>query len=198
MRSPKTRSVFDVTILSGSDTLLSELKAGGDPNYQNCAGVTALQRTSILGYVEETKILLKAGANPNLCNKYGQTPLHFVNNKEIALMLLKSGASTNAIGLCLGELLTPLEYAIRVKKKDVIEVLSGPLPSIDPNLAICLGRRAALTPGQKACLLWMTKQSGVWSLMPKDLVRFIASFCNRLPWDRQLALADTRIQNIHQ
>jgi ankyrin repeat protein len=47
-----------------------------NPNYQGPFGNTLLHGAVISGDVEEVKRLLAAGANPDIANREGRTPLH--------------------------------------------------------------------------------------------------------------------------
>jgi len=59
-------------------------------------GRTLLHWTVSLNLKEETLILLQNGADPNVKDDDGQTPLHIVSNPEIAQLLIKYGADINA------------------------------------------------------------------------------------------------------
>lgn len=59
---------------------------------------TALQAAAYKGFVECVKLLLDYGADPNIADANGTTPLIYAvqfNHKEIVAMLLKKGAFAN-------------------------------------------------------------------------------------------------------
>ncbi len=45
---------------------------------------------------KKVKELIDAGANVMAKNKYGETPLHFCNNADVAKLLIEEGADVNA------------------------------------------------------------------------------------------------------
>ena len=53
------------------------LAGGGDPNYPNLVGNTALHSAAIFLNTETLCLLLAAGAEPNSINREGHSPLHF-------------------------------------------------------------------------------------------------------------------------
>eukprot|EP00808_Paulinella_micropora_P026565 g25625.t1 len=60
-------------------------------------GNTALSRACRRGHAEVVRLLLAAGANPDLCNSKLQYPMHFAafqQHKEVVRVLLDGGAST--------------------------------------------------------------------------------------------------------
>ena len=69
-------------------------------------------------------LLLDLGANPNVANQAGSTPLHYAAHPTtpiaIASALLQCGANVNAIN-CIRN--TPLHLAVMNKNKDVINLL---------------------------------------------------------------------------
>jgi ankyrin repeat protein len=79
-------------------------------------GRTLLHWTVNLNLKEETLILLQDGADPNVKDDDGQTPLH-ISGPEIAQLLIKYGADVNARDR-LGR--TPLHYA---KNPDLARLL---------------------------------------------------------------------------
>ena len=74
------------------------LKAKANVNVQDDHGWTALFIASFKGDKETVKQLLIYKADPNLCAKDGTSPLHAASNRDITELLLKAGASPNAVG----------------------------------------------------------------------------------------------------
>ncbi|XP_071946972.1 transient receptor potential cation channel subfamily A member 1-like [Antedon mediterranea] len=75
---------------------------------------TALHKAVRGNAVEICKILLLQGADPNLRNKGGRTPLYFVLKPEVAELLLQAGAETDVTDKW--ENSTPLEY-IKIRRE---------------------------------------------------------------------------------
>lgn len=73
------------------------LKNGEDPNtvdYDN--GSTLLQYAIYFGHLECVKLLIRYGANPNIKNDFGFTPMHSAtDNAECLIFLLDHGADIN-------------------------------------------------------------------------------------------------------
>jgi ankyrin repeat protein len=73
--------------------------ASEDINAVQPDGVSALMWATYYDQTDIARMLLDAGANPNLANRYGMTPLiqaAFNGNDEIIAMLLAAGADPNA------------------------------------------------------------------------------------------------------
>ncbi|XP_055879466.1 BRCA1-associated RING domain protein 1-like isoform X2 [Biomphalaria glabrata] len=90
---------------------------------RNAKGETLLQVATIKANVETVKSLLEEGANPNVKDYAGWTPLHeAVNhgNSAIARLLIQHGASVNAPGLNND---TPLHDAVSNYHRDCIQLL---------------------------------------------------------------------------
>ena len=66
---------------------------GYNPNFRNELGYCAIHYACHKNNVEAVKVLLKHGANCNVRNKKGNTPLHYTNSLEIILLLLDNGAN---------------------------------------------------------------------------------------------------------
>eukprot|EP01126_Amoeba_proteus_P042756 TRINITY_DN4659_c0_g2_i12.p1 TRINITY_DN4659_c0_g2~~TRINITY_DN4659_c0_g2_i12.p1 ORF type:complete len:680 (-),score=174.16 TRINITY_DN4659_c0_g2_i12:695-2734(-) len=69
---------------------------------------------------------MKFGANPNAVSNQNETPLHkAIFNPKVRVMmvqmLMKAGASANIQGGQIGD--TPLHYAVRLRRKDLVEYL---------------------------------------------------------------------------
>ena len=78
---------------------------------------------------EQTKLLLEAGANPNTKNNFGETPLHFHQTKEQLKLLIDAGANIN-IQNNYGE--TRLFYSLNTTIEDFKELLK--IPNLDLTL----------------------------------------------------------------
>jgi len=75
------------------------------------------------GNINQAKLLLKAGADPNQFNRYEDTPLHEASSNdylEIVELLLKSGADPNRTDNN-GD--TPLIWAMCVGCLEIVELL---------------------------------------------------------------------------
>ena len=79
------------------------------------------------GNTEILKLLLEGGADPNVADDYGWTPLHFVARAlrqkymaAVAELLLDYGANPNKADQ-IGR--TPLHYAVLYRAKEVVQVL---------------------------------------------------------------------------
>ena len=111
------------------------LKAKANVNIQDYHGWTALFMASFKGDKETTKLLLLYKADPNLCAKDGRSPLHVASNKDVAELLLRAGASPNAVGGTDAE--TPLYRACVNGSVDIVQVLLRNKAS--PNVLTTLG-----------------------------------------------------------
>lgn len=103
--------------------LLLQNKAG--VNYTtNTTGDSALHWAISGKHPEIVPLLLKAGANPNLQDLKGGTPLVFaagVGDLESAILLLKSGANPNLKTKSGG---TALDYAKKGNRTEIIKILT--------------------------------------------------------------------------
>ena len=72
------------------------------------------------GDIEAVKEFLAAATNVNVKGVFGQTPLHFAADKEIAELLIAKGADVNAKNED-GE--TPLDDAVRYKQTEIADLL---------------------------------------------------------------------------
>nr|CAH7733076.1 unnamed protein product [Callosobruchus chinensis] len=89
------------------------------------SGLTVLHLVSSVGkvteeYNEAVDLLLEAGANPNIQNDKGRTPLHYTDVLASAASLLKGKANPN-IQDNRGE--TPLHYAASIGHADYVNLL---------------------------------------------------------------------------
>ena len=116
-RNVSGRTLLHVACLSGDRLVVAELlRAGADPRAcDEVNGSTPLHLTvfkegsEIVGSVAITRMLLRAGANVDAKDAYGETPLHdAVSARRCGCIaeLLKAGANVNARS---GQRLTPLD-----------------------------------------------------------------------------------------
>lgn len=81
------------------DAVKSFLTSGGDPNYTNKLGQTALLSAAIEKKGEVVTLLLAHGANPNIADIMGQTPVFFAaynQDLDVVKALIGVGANVNA------------------------------------------------------------------------------------------------------
>lgn len=81
------------------DAVKSFLTSGGDPNYTNKLGQTALLSAAIEKKGEVVTLLLAHGANPNIADIMGQTPVYFASynqDLDVVKALIGAGANVNA------------------------------------------------------------------------------------------------------
>lgn len=80
-----------------SEELLNKIRDVKNPNFQDDKGISYLHRACQTHYIEAVKILLELGANPNITDKRGFSPVLEAigsineNNIEILELLLKHG-----------------------------------------------------------------------------------------------------------
>ena len=91
--------------------LLETKSADIDLNKKSYVGEDTALHFAVCGdsklFVE---VLLKNGANPNQRNKFGATPLHYVQSKEVADLLHFYGADTTLVN---NDGLTPMKYILK-------------------------------------------------------------------------------------
>ena len=81
------------------------------------------------GNIIQTQLLLKAGANPNIQNNYGYTPLHTSKSPKINKLLLEAGAN-HTIQNRHGD--TPLHYS-KSRKQTKLLLQAGANPNVQNN-----------------------------------------------------------------
>lgn len=94
-------TVVHMAAMANDASYLAELLARGvDPNVRNPESGAGPLRSALMGEREaQFHALLAAGADPNLADRLGNTPLHVaaqINEPERALDLLKAGADPGA------------------------------------------------------------------------------------------------------
>ena len=118
---------------------------------RDCKGVTQDNDATIQNeIIAITNLLLDRGANPNIQNRFGETPLHkaaLSGKTVVANLLLKKGANPNIQDL-VGE--TPLHRAILCKKDDLVQSLlkhdANPLiANTRGETALTLARQVSLS-----------------------------------------------------
>jgi ankyrin repeat protein len=65
---PNNSSIIEHTKNNNLEGVVNEIKNGGDVNFKNNFGTTALMEASYDGYFEIVKVLVQAGANSNELN----------------------------------------------------------------------------------------------------------------------------------
>ena len=103
------------------------IKAGAQVNSpsKNSLGVTPLQSAVAGSHLEITRMLLTAGASPNVRERGGYTPLHTAahnGNIEIVRSLLFGGADSEAIS---DKKETPLDMARKSGHDEVVTLLNA-------------------------------------------------------------------------
>lgn len=80
-----------------SEELLEKIRNSKNPNFQDAKGISYLHRACQTHYIEAIKILLELGANPNITDERGFSPilkaLGTINekNNDILELMLKFG-----------------------------------------------------------------------------------------------------------
>jgi len=135
-QSPDQRSLIVLAaVLPDSRLLRTLLELGADPNQQH-GGMTALlaaTRDSWYGRPEAVLTLLNKGANPNVPDTEGNTPLHHAARSAgaaIATLLCDAGA---ALDVCNSEGNTPLALACQLGNWPLVQFLLERSASTEPT-----------------------------------------------------------------
>jgi ankyrin repeat protein len=97
-------------------------------NMQDDEGMTPLAGAVVQEQVGVVRFLLDKGADPNIPNKHGLTPLEHACGREktnglaLAKLLLARGASVNATNVT-GFTITPLDWAISADNTELVKLL---------------------------------------------------------------------------
>jgi ankyrin repeat protein len=81
---------------STDETAIRRLLALGVDVNSKAGGATALLRSAQIDNLALCQLLLEAGADPNLPDSNGRTPLYWANAPELVALLLSHGASVKA------------------------------------------------------------------------------------------------------
>jgi ankyrin repeat protein len=131
------KDIFGRTVLwysvrqNSKESVLALIKLGANVNL-SCTGegehstqmVIPLMVASKYGYIDIMQILIKAGANVNAKDGYGQTPLYYAvlrDKYEACKLLITNGADVNACTNFSAE--TILETAYSYNRKRIIKLL---------------------------------------------------------------------------
>jgi ankyrin repeat protein len=85
-----------------------------------CGPSVDIHQAAETGNIEAVKQHLADGADVNAKDRWGETPLHVTDNKEIAELLIAKGADVNAQD---GFRRTPLHHAAHEGHREVAELL---------------------------------------------------------------------------
>ena len=129
-----TASAGDVEALykaagDGDSTQVTALlDSGMDVNGRTCTGSYALNNAAVENEIEVIKILLERGANPNVQNLQGDTPLicatKYAGGKPATVKLLIEAGTDSAKRDDDGK--TALDYAKEKEQKEAISLLENP------------------------------------------------------------------------
>lgn len=131
-RDHSNRTALHLAILSSNNTAITEIQnclldRGAYINTLDFAGRTPLLVAVLQGSIAGIDNLLQGGANPDIPDKLGQTPLtkavdyyfHF-ESKSMVNSLLANGANPNKPGK-LGN--TPLHLALQQDRQEIVDIL---------------------------------------------------------------------------
>ena len=106
------------------DTILARLEKKGSPNWQSHYGQTELIKSCKLGYEKAAILLIEQGANINLSDKNGYTPLHYASahgHLNIVNLLIKHQVKLNLRDYICRE--TPLFKAVDNNHINIVKTL---------------------------------------------------------------------------
>jgi len=98
------------------------LKAHADPGEIDAHGVSLLHLATFHGEAEVSKLLLEANANPNVTDRYAQTPIFFAPTRQMCMTLHTFNADVNATN-SKGQ--SPLHLAAKAGLGDVLHWLTA-------------------------------------------------------------------------
>ena len=131
------------------DDLESVLESStADINVGDSNNMSPLCLASFRNDVQAVKILLAFGANPNIVDKWGSTPLFFARNPKICKMLLDAGVDIHTRNTVLGRSALHQRYALSSRwylesdTVDTIDLLVN--AGIDVDVRDSLGRTPLL------------------------------------------------------
>jgi ankyrin repeat protein len=130
------------------------LDAGADPNVYGIDRLSSLHVAANYKYDDIVAALLQAGANPNNANTHGIIPIHGVNSRVSAEMLIEAGSNLsatiharNSFNYTVGA--TPLRVAVDFKNLECVKVLAKHCTLEQIHIAAADGKsaiHAALDP----------------------------------------------------
>jgi len=112
------------------------LQQGANPDIRDRDGNSPMMIAATLGWVEGVEVLLTYGADVNLANDRGETPLiRAVQNRNVALVrkLLESKADPDQADLLAG--MSARDYAARDRRSTTIQRLLADAPKVDRQRA---------------------------------------------------------------
>lgn len=109
-------------IMEDSPKIVSALIADGiNINFENDCKTTPLHLAAILNNFKIAALLIKAGAKVDAQDILGASPLHYTQNTDIILLLIKHDANYNIKD---NDKLTPLDWSIRFDDEAKTQLLS--------------------------------------------------------------------------
>lgn len=114
------------------------LNKGVNVNGFNGSGLTALIMASFFSHVNSismVRLLLEAGANPNLGDdEYNMTPLMRAGNEDICNLLIDASADVNAITSCgMTALMQAAHYSGRLEKMSILIKAGANIDAVDQD-----------------------------------------------------------------
>ncbi len=131
-----TPPVVDAVIAGDIERLSGLLNRGADPNTVDASlSSTPLSIAAVSTCAAAVRLLLAAGADPNLIAKGGEAPLTFAANVgdiDIVTLLLAAGADPSKVGGY--GMLTPLHEAVGVGRASVVRLMLPHVTDIDAGI----------------------------------------------------------------